>query len=94
MWKRASSYPCGPCVENLKPMRKYKSWFSPGDDIGGIKIENRNSSILADMAFEHGLKKAIEIIAKMNGIKAGSLTGGSIRKRLKRRLKEFTNESF
>lgn len=47
-------------------MRKYKSWFNPGDDIGGIKIENRNSSILADMAFEKGLKRAIEIIAKMN----------------------------
>ena len=53
-------------MENLKSMSKYKSWFSPGDDIGWIKIENRNSSILADMAFEHGLKKAIEIIAKMN----------------------------
>lgn len=47
-------------------MRKYKSWFNPGDDIGGFVIENKSMSILADMAFEQGLKKAMEIIEKMN----------------------------
>ena len=53
-------------MENLKSMRKYKSWFSPGDDVSGFAIENWNYAILADIAYERGLKRAIEIIAKMN----------------------------
>lgn len=51
-------------------MRKYKSWFEVGGDIGGFKIENKSDSILADMAFELGLKKAIEIITEMNDDKS------------------------